>query len=329
MAQPVTVYRWDDPGAPQLDTATPDRIIDILKKCLIEGYGTKSPLGWAVAFEDAANKKIVFRNDPIEGSGSFVQFWHVNDNTTYFRNAESMTGLDSFIYPGYLNSINLRNTFDNGKWIVAGTKTAFYLMFARKEMDNYKPSTFDYSRNFFCGDFISTAVNDVSSFICVGYNISSDSTANTGTITTNTNNPLSGRGFSGNIFTKNAANSFGLKIRSSDGDIEIEQHNFYMVMNGTHVLPDGPLGGINLSDVILYSANGNPATKTNMPLVRGVLPGLLYLPTTYYASYPYPYFEKYNGDDYLLLPSDRVVTGQSGGCYLMLNAEWWDGPNRG
>ena len=66
MAQAVTVYRWDDPGAPQIVDGRPSEFINVFKKCLVEGYGDKQPLGWQVQLEEAINK-ISFINDVTAG----------------------------------------------------------------------------------------------------------------------------------------------------------------------------------------------------------------------------------------------------------------------
>ena len=51
---PVKVYRWDDEGAPQVESAA-GSIKTILKACLVTGYGEgnkrKDGLGWEMAFE--------------------------------------------------------------------------------------------------------------------------------------------------------------------------------------------------------------------------------------------------------------------------------------
>lgn len=75
MGLPVTVYRWDDDGAPQITNRTPSEMVDVLKKVLVTGYGTKASLGWNIAFEDVGTQKIAFRNNTTLGSGGYVQFW--------------------------------------------------------------------------------------------------------------------------------------------------------------------------------------------------------------------------------------------------------------
>lgn len=48
---PVTVYKWDDEDAPRLDRS-PNCVATIFKACLVTGYGSKSPAGWTMPFED-------------------------------------------------------------------------------------------------------------------------------------------------------------------------------------------------------------------------------------------------------------------------------------
>lgn len=84
MGLPVTVYRWDDAGAPQLSKGIkPSELINVLKKCLVDGYGSKQGAGWSVPFMDLASNQIVFRNSTLQGSGSFVKFWPRSAGTYY------------------------------------------------------------------------------------------------------------------------------------------------------------------------------------------------------------------------------------------------------
>lgn len=67
---PVKVYRWDDPGAPQVHNA-PGSIKTILKACLSTGYGDgeqrKAPLGWDMLFEE--EQKACFKSRDPQSSG--------------------------------------------------------------------------------------------------------------------------------------------------------------------------------------------------------------------------------------------------------------------
>lgn len=130
MGLPVTIYRSTDPGAPQIINSTPSEWVDILKKVLVDGYGTKSPLGWTLEFEDAGAYKVAFRNNLADGgSGGYVQFWSHNGTNganipMNMKAAMGMGGLDDFIKP-----LPGRQLYNNGvkAWEIIGTSRGFYI----------------------------------------------------------------------------------------------------------------------------------------------------------------------------------------------------------
>ncbi len=75
MAAPI-VYKSTDAGAPTLD-GNKGSLITVLKACLVNGYGAKAGAGWTIALEDAANYKIIFRNNSTTGSG---RYFRIQDN---------------------------------------------------------------------------------------------------------------------------------------------------------------------------------------------------------------------------------------------------------
>lgn len=77
---PVIKYSWSDAGAPQMSATVGvlGSLNNILKKCLVEGYGSKPGAGWTVAFEDIPTNKLVLRN--TGGSGMYYRF---DDNVDY------------------------------------------------------------------------------------------------------------------------------------------------------------------------------------------------------------------------------------------------------
>lgn len=72
---PIT-YMSTDAGAPVL-TGQVDSYINLLKACLVDGYGSgpsaKAAAGWTVAFSDYPNHKFALRNDSVLGSGMYVR----------------------------------------------------------------------------------------------------------------------------------------------------------------------------------------------------------------------------------------------------------------
>ncbi|MEI8616064.1 hypothetical protein P4S54_21370 [Shewanella sp. PP-He15 brown] len=172
MGLPVTVYRYTDEGAPQLVTSSASEWITILKKCLVEGYGSKSALGWTVAFEDALNFKIAFRNTTLNGgSGGYFQFNGANTATATctLRCAESMTALDSFIKQVPARGLRGQNTYRG--WEIIGTSRGFYLILHRTSnllmSDTTDTSQYIYYQTYFIGDVDSLYANDQSLFTLV------------------------------------------------------------------------------------------------------------------------------------------------------------------
>lgn len=102
------IYRSSDAGAPKteaISTAEPKgNFIKILKACLLDGYGTRTPVGhWTIAFEDVPNNKLVLRHK------SGTQFLRINDNfgsmECRVRGYTSMSDIDTGegAYPNFTN----------------------------------------------------------------------------------------------------------------------------------------------------------------------------------------------------------------------------------
>jgi hypothetical protein len=64
-----TVYSWDDPAAPVwLADAYGAGLYEVLKGCLVNGYGTKNGAGWSVVYDDyAASGNCSLINGPQSG----------------------------------------------------------------------------------------------------------------------------------------------------------------------------------------------------------------------------------------------------------------------
>lgn len=87
MALPVTVYRWDDPGAPQLDLNN-GSMLQLLKKCLIDGYGTKPGAGWTLNEISADNNNMIFS----PASQSWYYLLYDDARNSYITNKGAMIG---------------------------------------------------------------------------------------------------------------------------------------------------------------------------------------------------------------------------------------------
>ena len=81
MAQAVTICRHTDEGAPQIVEGRPSEYYDVFKKCLVEGFGNKSPLGWTITEEHTDSPFIAFQNDINNGgSGGYFTITAANNN---------------------------------------------------------------------------------------------------------------------------------------------------------------------------------------------------------------------------------------------------------
>lgn len=298
MGLPVTVYRWDDAGAPQIASGLPSEIINVLKKCLVEGYGSKAGLGWTKPFEDAATFKVVFRNSTVDGSGSFVQFWAPNGTDTQstglrFKAAQSMTGLDAWVNAQFQQQFN--NGTSSDYWVLIGTSAGFWF-FSSHTLASPNLSTNDRFQ-FFCGDMESVAANDPGRFISVMSTNNADTTS---------------ASWSYNMDFAIGAGSPICRIYDTDGS-----SNFLVYrMDLRYMLGSSNLTGVPSSDRVFFkpvlisptgvTANdrlGVNATRSVVaPYFRGTIPGLLNTPQGGYSNVAWPAVETINGKQCMLLP---------------------------
>lgn len=141
MALPVTMYRWDDPGAPQL-SQTQGSAVDVIKKCLIDGYGTKEPAGWVIEEISSDNKNMIFSPK----SRAWMYLIYDDGRNSYWGNRGAMVGaidaynsieepISSLNYsdwtsrprndPSYYNQVIDKIA---SKWVILADEESFYLL---------------------------------------------------------------------------------------------------------------------------------------------------------------------------------------------------------
>lgn len=311
MGLPVTVYRWDDAGAPQLTSGIkPSELINVLKKCLVDGYGAKTGLGWSIPFEDAGTFKIVFRNSTNVGSGGFVQFWSSSGTDSVssgllFKCARSMSAIDAFIGDGFRSALKSQNSLSLTHWILIGTSTGFYFSlmgtgttYSAKNGNNCT----------FIGDFDSFFNNDPSRFIANTSSADSNSFKDISEFSAiyskiyATDGSLLNALYYSNSLHPNAANSatYTSNLDNVSMGIPVRYYPKEILQSLTTIGTDGEY----------------PNNSTKLPRYRGLYPGLMQCTYIGFKLSIFPVNRMINNKNHMLL------TGQNG-AHIWLNIEEW------
>jgi hypothetical protein len=319
MGLPVTVYRWDDVGAPQLSISPkPSEFIAVLKACLVDGYGTKTPLGWSVTLEDVTTRKVVFSSDVNTGaSGGSVQFWSKDGSDSdgmrlYVRAAESIVSLDSFIKPSFL--FEHYHGYQNSQWVIIGTTAGFYVF------PHYSKTTVNYLNSgqyeviYFVGDIDSNYPNDMGRFTVWAHSITSD---------------LGSVNYSHSLAFVAGSNGGGGRLYGVDGnDTPIAYVN-----NASPMIVSKPSSNYTLESQgivaallpVLITASSTTSLDSDgiycsfsskNPYFRGVVPGLSLMPFNGYGDAQWPTERVIGGKNHQLL------RGYFNGVWLNIE-EWY------
>jgi hypothetical protein len=332
MGLPVTVYRWDDVGAPQIANQKPSEIINVLKKCLVDGYGSKTALGWTMPFEDVAKQSVAFRNSITDGSGGYFKIYsrdgNDNDRTLMrIQSAQNMSDIESLFRPNYKHAFELfDNRFTN--WVIIGTSAGFYFICGL--LTNACGADQRYDSMFFAGDFESVIQDDPSRFIAIS-------------------NPVLG----GSDFTSTYASGYydgfqrcvydgsiqwgyaSLQLYDTDNSGNVAPYSFFsqagvLLGNSVNITPDKnrqlglysriviQIAGLNTASAAKRADGDYYSQSTLSPLLRGYLPGFIVEYAPRYSHYDnYDVFENHLGDNSYLVRSFANLTGN------WINCENW------
>ena len=132
------IFLSTDDNAPVVSGNNRGCIINLLKKCLIEGYGSKTPVGgWTMPYANAEGTQAAFRNDHEGGATGFyllIDSRQPSYNNYYYAGAfESMTSVSVGVFPfGWSNRFkqpnygglqsSAHNNTQSRPWIVAATR---------------------------------------------------------------------------------------------------------------------------------------------------------------------------------------------------------------
>lgn len=318
MGLPVTVYRSTDAGAPVQRITKPSDVIDILKACLVNGYGTMVGAGWNLVFEDASANKAVFSNSLVAGgSGGAVQVEpHSGSNavgaTVRFTAANQITALDSYInkcgFRGFTTNFSSSGKPSKG-WTVIATARSFYIIVESPEtklQENF--DTNGYAAVIFIGDIESYIPNDPGIFsIATGHQSVGDAFIN------DYNNATffcGGSKSAVQLFaTDGATDSAGYRMScdySSDWLYFAPSTEFDPAVTNTP---------IDLQRAPLLNA-GTPTAS--LPLCRGFIPGLFVTHIRAFFKIELPIIRTLGGDKYYFPASPMNIS-----CVIQCSGEWY------
>ncbi|MBU2113721.1 MAG: hypothetical protein KKE94_08090 [Gammaproteobacteria bacterium] len=336
MPQAVTVYRWDDPGAPQLTGRTPAEIIDVLTKCLVDGYGAKSPLGWTRPFYNAATHAAAFRNSVAAGgSGGYFKCYSSNGGNgggqlMIAQTSVSMSDIDTPFRPGYSRSFYAQS---GGAWVLIGTATGFYFFISNPATSMSLNN--NYACTFFAGDMVSLIPNDAGRFILAMGPIRAGDWTSTpdyrDTLDAMSSNAPAYAASTVLVYDSDGFNAAGgyqfwapgmPTYAGSDANFNTAPSNLKLLLPVVI-----SLGSVNaIPEAILYQSvdrDGVIASHSNnRPLMRGYLPGLFGSTTYGWRLQSWPQITTISGHEYWILR-----TSSFGPTNRMINMEQWDAPN--
>lgn len=236
------LYKSTESGAPQLGTTVDGSLITILRACLVDGFGGRTPAGWTMPFSDLPNNKAVFR---AGNSGDYIR---VNDNLDYryaaCKGFATMSDVDTGTeeYPSdsvlvspasssYRQWKRASSAVDYEKWFVVADQDWFFFVNIH---NSATPST---PAGFFFGKYDCANVAFPSPWIITGY----DSTS---TVATNSYRSL-----------YDATGSWYSRRNYQDASTDIELSPTW---SSTSVAQPNPFTGtLDFEDPLLYDDNSS------------------------------------------------------------------------
>lgn len=315
MTQAVTVYRWDDPGAPQLENTKPNNVFNLFKKCLVEGYGDKEAAGWSLVKESAAGEapRLVIKNNDEAGTGGVAMFASSDNSDNqriYLRSGQNYIDSDTyenangyFAFKGGIGAEKATN------WFVLATSTAFHFFaFSNYLSSNNKISSY-YMPYLFIGDFLSNYDNDPSKFIsiCGKQLVDSDSYSNSTLYLLN-----------------NKANGL-FKVYPLDGQQTPSDASLTSIFGNKFYSEREQNADANITMLSpIYICLGNAdfsksyIQSDSQPFIRGRVPGLFVADKAGFLSSEMPTIKQLNNQAHYLLPSSNGGTSA-----IWINMEEW------
>lgn len=297
---PVKLYKWDDPGAPQVQYSN-GSIKTILKACLVTGYGDssgrKESLGWDILLEEV--NRAVFKSKAKENEG-----WALSVDDSFRRPGGSQTNshvlcriiknptsISTGEFVGDNCHVGLSNSrFDGtGKWWLVGCDKSFILI------------TSDASSDSVCGVlrfglFPSLVAADAANHLLYF----------TGS--------LNGYGYSNYATNIVIANNYEGLSRAYGSLASKSSHHNVIVS-----YPNPITGGFVADDCLLFESINIGSQYHHM--IRGYLPGVMMIAEVMPNNNVIPFGSIYNNLD---ASGDRYLYFMDSSKGMLVNIDNWD-----
>lgn len=125
--KPVTVFRSSDTNAPILTQAA-GSLKNLLKACLVEGYGDKPSLGWKIAHQSTDGLTVAFASQDTTASQYCLKIDNSDATVAKLSAAQQMTDIDTLVKPWINNQLY---HLYGGNWTLVGHGKAFVLLLDR------------------------------------------------------------------------------------------------------------------------------------------------------------------------------------------------------
>lgn len=163
----VKLYSSTDANAPQLSIVNDGSLINILRGCLVDGYGTRTPVGWTMPFSDLVNNIVAFK--PIDVNVDVhIQ---IDDNYDYRWHKVKMFRDMTAINIGVGETpIFTDNSFLTGsKREDASSNTALWHVLAGDDFFYFFSDPLNYGAGFFFGKIKDADVTRGYDYLLMGY----------------------------------------------------------------------------------------------------------------------------------------------------------------
>lgn len=302
----VTLFQSTDSDAPKL-TNKSGSLIALLDACLIDGYGSKKPLGWEKAY--SGSNSAAYRSTNVSSNRHFLR---VENSTTKYATVmgcRSMSAIDdvsdSFAYPdnfsrfGYIEQVQSTNA---GKWFLIGHDKAFTLLVS--SIDG------GFSECLIFGDFPTVVPNDTGNTLFYsGHYHDYEYHYPIGMVTNNY--------YINDSYARNM-----LIAKHWDGTPKAVSANLISLMlhDSCHApYPDRITGGLQAAECYLLESNNQGNNTTVFDSIRGLLAGFFKCGQSL-NNLPDGSVIKIDGsnDNYL-----KFKLGRADRFFFLINASYW------